>query len=273
MANTKLNADGYGITAWWALPNAFANPAKPTVAELTATTDVTTAIAWENFSFGSQASNQNSDPSLGDVGNTQVRGFAAFGGTVSFFYPYNYTDSSNLLLTTFNLLRTPRTLGYLVFRVDGYKTTGAAGDKSKVPVANDFVTVYKVMSDGWSDVNVGENAFKYTITFQPQGDLWVNAVVATSVTVVTPVAIGTVNYVSPNGRTPLGSYITGRQLAAVTNIWNGYPGRFTWATSNPAVATVDANGVVRARSAGTAQITATDPNTGTASTALSVTIT
>lgn len=273
MANTKINADGLAITAWWALPNAFANPAKPTVAELTATTDVTTAISWENFSFGSQASNQNSDPSLGDVGNTQVRGFAQFGGTISFFYPYNYTDTSNLLLTTFNLLRTPRTLGYLVLRVDGYKTTGATGDKAKVPVANDFVSVYKVMSDGWNDVNVGENAFKYTITFQPQGDLWINAVVGTSVTVVTPVAIGTVNYASPTGKTPLGTYITGRQLAAVTNIWNGYPGRFIWSSSNPAVATVDSNGVVRARSAGSSNIIATDPNTGTASTALAVTIT
>lgn len=273
MVNTKINADGFAITAWWALPNAFANPAKPTLAELTATTNVTTSIAWENFSFGAQASNQNSDPSIGDVGNTQTRGFAQFGGTLSFFYPFDYTDTSNPLLTTFNLLRTPRTLGYLVFRVDGMKTTAGAGDKSKAAVANDFVTVYKVMSDGWADVNTGENAFKYTITFQPQGDLWFGAVVATTITVTAPVAIGTANYVSPTGKTPLGTYITGRQLASAAGFWNGYPGWFTWSSSNPSIATVDANGVVWARAAGSANIIATDKNTGTASTALAVTIT
>lgn len=267
----KYNADGNAITIWWALPNAFANPAKPTLAELNATTNITTSVAWENFSFGAQASTQTSDPSIGDVGNTQSRGFAQFGGTISFFYPNDYIDTSNPLLTTFNLLRTPRTLGYLVMRVDGLKTTSGAADKSKGAVANDFVQVYKVMSDGWTDINTGENSFKYSITFQPQGDLWFNAVVATTVAVATPVAIGTTAYTA-GGRTPLGSYITGRQLAAQTNIWNGYPGWLNWASSNPAVATVDRNGVVRGVSGGTTSITATDPNTGVSSTALSITI-
>lgn len=274
MANTKFNADGNAITVWWALPNAFANPAKPTLAELNATTNVTTSIAWENFSFGAQASTQNSDPSIGDVGNTQTRGFAQFGGTVSFFYPYDYIDTTNPLLTTFNMLRTPRTLGYLVFRVDGQKTTAGATDKTKGAVANDFVNVYRVMSDGWTDVATGENAFKYTVTFQPQGDLWFNAVVATTVTVVTPVAIGAVAYsAATQGRTPLGTYITGRQLAAQTNIWNGYPGWFVWTSSNPTIGSVDANGVFRALAAGTTSVTATDRNTGVSSTALSITVT
>lgn len=272
MVNTKLNADGLAITVWWALPNAFANPAKPTVAELNATTNVTTSVAWENFSFGSQASNQTSDPSIGDVGNTQTRGFAQFGGSVSFFYPFDYSDSSNPLLTTFNLLRTPRTVGFLVFRVDGLKTTAAAPDKSKGAVAGDFVSVYRVMSDGWSDVNTGENAFKYTITFQPQGDLWIGATVNTTVTVVTPVAIGTTAY-TVGGKTPLGTYFTGRQLASAAGFWNGYPGWFNWTSSNPSIVSVDKNGVARGVAVGgPVNVIATDPNTGTASTALAITI-
>lgn len=272
MANTKINADGLAITAWFALPNAFANPAKPTVAELAACLDITTSIAWENFGFGSQASNQSSDPSMGDVGNTQSRGFAAFGGNVAFFYPFDYTDSSNVLLTTFNLLDIPRTAGFLVFRVDGQKTTGGAGDKAKGPVANDFVFVYRVLTDGWNDINTGENAFKYTINFQPQGDIWIEAVVATTVTVVTPVAIGATAY-TVGGKTPLGTYITGRQLASVASFWNGYPGWFNWTSSNPAIASVDSNGVVRGVAVGgPANIIATDKNTGVASTALAVTI-
>lgn len=271
MANTKLTADGYAITAWFGLPNFAANPAKPTVAELNAASNITTSIAWENLSFGAQASNQQSDPSLGDVGNTQTRGFAQFGGSLSFFYPFDYTDSSNPLLTTFNLLDNPRTLGYLVFRVDGLKTTSSAPDKTKVAVAGDFISVYKVLTDGWTDVNTGENNFKYTISFQPQGDLWINTTVNTSVTVVTPVAIGTAAY-TVGGKTPLGTYITGRQLATVAGFWNGYPGWFNWVSSNPAVASVDKNGVVKGIAAGAANITATDPNTGASSTALAITI-
>lgn len=271
MVNTKLTADGYSITAWFGLSNAFASPAKPTVAELNACHNITKSMSWENFSFGSQASTQNSDPSVGETGNTQQRGFAQFGGTISFFYPYNYTDSANSLLTTFNLLDVPRTLGYLVIRVDGKKTTSSAGDEDKIAVANDLVYVYKVMSDGWTDVNTGENSFKYTITFQPQGDIWIQAVVATTVTVATPVAIGATAY-TVGGKTPLGTYYTGRQLASSAGFWNGYPGWFEWASSNTAVATVDQNGVVRGVAAGSANITATCPNTGVVSTALAVTI-
>jgi hypothetical protein len=273
MANTKLNADGYAITAWFGLPNFAVNPAKPTVAEINATSNITTSIAWDNFSFGVSASNQNSDPSMGDVGNTQVRGFAQFGGAISFFYPYDYTDNSNILLTTFNLLDAPRTLGYLIFRVDGLKTTAALPDKAKVGVAGDFITVYKVLTDGWTDVNTGENNFKYTITFQPQGDIWVNAQINTAVTVVTPVAIGATNYASPTGKTPLSSYLTGRQLASVAGFWSGTPGWLTWQSSDTTKASVDRNGVVRALAAGSVNITATDPNTGAVSTALAITIT
>lgn len=276
MANTKLNADGYSITAWFGLPNFAVSPFKPTVAELTAATNITTSIAWENFSFGAQASNQQSDPSMGDVGNTQTRGFAQFGGAISFFYPFDYADSSNPLLTTFNLLDAPRTAGYLIFRVDGLKTTSSAPDKIKGPVAGDFLTVYKVLTDGWNDANTGESNFKYTITFQPQGDLWFNATVNTTVTLTTPVAIGATAYsaAAPGRGTPLASYFTGRQLHLNAGFWNGTPGYFNWTSSNPAIATVDKNGVVRAVAAGgPVNITATDPNTGVSSTALAVTIT
>lgn len=272
MANTKINADGYALSVWWALPNAFSDWKKPTVAELNATVNVTSSVAWENFSFGTQSSNQVSDPSFIDVGNTQSLGFAQFGGTISFFYPNNYTDTSNEYLTTFDALDQPRTLGYVVMRLDGMKTTSSAGDADKVAVANDFVRIYKVISDGWADVNTGENAFKYTITFQPQSDLWVNASVATTVAVATPAAIGSTDY-TVGGKTPLGAYLTGRQLSANSGLNSGYPGWFTWASDDTDVATVDQNGVVTGVSAGNTNITTTWPATGTASTALSITIT
>lgn len=272
MADTKLTADGYGLSAWFALPNYAVDPKKPTVAELNACVNVTASLAWENFSFGAQASNQRSDPAWIDVGNTQSRGFAQFGGTISFYYPNNYTDSSNEYLQTFEVFEDSSVLGYVIIRADGQKTTTGEPDATKVAVANDFVSIYKVISDGWSDVVTGENDFKYSITFQPQGDLWTNATVATTVTVVTPVAIGAADY-TVGGKTPLGTYRTGRQLAAVTNIVNGYPGWFTWTSEDPAIATVDQNGVVTGVSVGgPIDVTATDKVSGAVSSALAVTI-
>lgn len=275
MANTKITADGLGVTLWFALPNAFADPSRPTVAELNSgAVNITDSVAWENYSFGASASTQRSDPAMGDVGNVQSRGFAQFGGTISFFYPRDYLDSSNEHLITFLALEQPLTVGYIVIRIDGKKTTGSSDDKDKGAVALDFVRVYKIMSDGWSDTNTGEADFKYSITFQPQGDLWANAVVA-PVSVATIAPIGTANYsVATAGRgTPLAAYITGRQLAAVTNQWNGYPGHFNWSSSNPNIASVDANGVLHPLAAGSTSITATHKATGLVSTAFPVTIT
>lgn len=274
MANSKILADGTAISVWWFLPNAFANWRKPTVAEFASGVNVTESVAWEGFSFGAQASNQTSDPSMIDVGNGQSRGLSQFGGSISFFYPSTYVaNAQDANYNTFAAVRTPGTVGYVVIRVDGRKTTSGVSDVNKSIVANDFVSLYKVQTDAWSDQNTGENAFKYTVGFLPQGDLWVDAVVGTTVAVQTPVAIGTANYVSPNGRTPLGTYVTGRQLAFVSGEWNGYPGAFTWTSSNPAVATVDANGVVRAVSAGSANITATHKASLAVSSPLAVTIT
>lgn len=271
MANTKLLADGTSVTIWWALPNYAVNPAKPTAAEINASVNVTCSVAWANFAFGNQASNLISDPAMCDVGNVQTRGFAQFGGTISFFYPYNYTDTSNGHLTTFLALDDQYTLGYLIIRVDGKKTTAGVADKDKPAVTGDFVSIYKVISDGWSDVNTGEESFKYTITFQPQGDLWVNSYVGTP-TVVTPVAIGTTAY-TVGGKTPLGTYLTGRQLAASAGFINGYPSWFNWTSSNPAIASVDKNGVVTGVAiGGPVNIIATHPASGVASTALAVTI-
>lgn len=274
MANTKVFSSGTSLSVWFGLPNYAANPANPTAAEINATQNVTASVAWASYSFTAAASTQNSDPSFIDIGDTKIRGFGQFGGSISFFYPNNYTDNTDVNVQTFTALKAPRTLGYLIIRSDGLKTTSSVGDVNKAAVTADFVYIYKVMSDGWVDVNVGEVDFKYTITFQPQGYLWANAFVGT-VTIATPVAIGATayNHASPGNGTPLGSYFTGRQLAAVTNFWNGTPGWLSWSSSDPTKATVDANGTVKAVAAGVVSIIATDNVSGIASTALSITIT
>ena len=94
MANTKVQSSG-NILVRWAGPGFAANWKKPTVAEVNATLDVTDSVSWSDFSFGNQASNQVSDPSIADTGNVQTRGFAQFGGTLSFFYPRAYSNAAD----------------------------------------------------------------------------------------------------------------------------------------------------------------------------------
>lgn len=234
----------------WGLPGFSANPNKPTVAEVNATLDVTESVSWNDFGFGNQASNQISDPSIADAGNTQSRGFAQFGGGVSFFYPRAYANVADANSNTFEAMKTPRTLGYLLMRVDG-KVTPAG---TRIAINGDFWSIYKVMSDGWADVVVGENSYRYTVTFMPQGSLWVNALVATAAPAITASLTGGLTLTTTT-RKPIVAYFTGRQLTT-----NGYPGWFSYSSSDSTKATVDANGVVKGVAAGSVTITLTDPN-------------
>lgn len=260
MAETKVSSGG-NLVMRWALPGFAADWKKPTVAEMNATLDVTDSVSWSDFGFGSQASNQVSDPSIADTGNVQTRGFAQFGGTVSFFYPSAYNNAADANSNTFEALDVPHTLGYMLMRSDGEVTPAGGRDA----VAGDFWDIYKVLSDGWADVNTGETGFKYTITFLPQGDLWVNVNVNTSLTVTASIAGGNSFTI---GQKKAGiAYLSGRQVTT-----NGYPGAFTWASDDTDIATVDANGVVTGVAAGSANITAAWPATGTASSAIAVTV-
>lgn len=261
MANTKVASSG-NIVVRWALPGFASNWKKPTVAEVNATLDVTDSVAWSDYSFGNQASNQVSDPSIADVGNVQARGFAQFGGTISFFYPRTYNNVADANSNTFEALDQPQTLGYILMRADGI-VTPAGG---RAAVAGDFWHIFKVMSDGWSDVNTGETAFKYTITFLPQGDLWSNAYVNTAVAITFSVNGGATLTVGQ--KKPAIAYITGRQVHT-----EGYPGAFTWVSSDSSKMTVDANGVVKGIAAGTPTLTPTWPASGTSGTPLTVTVT
>lgn len=223
---------------------------------------MTDTVSWSDWGFGTQASTQTADASLGDLANTQVRGFAQFGGGVSFYYPREYGNSADQASNTFEALRVPRTLGYLLIRADGQVTPQGSRDA----IAGDFWHIYRVMSDGWTDVNVGETSFRYTITFQPQGDIYTNAWVGGTPTVTASITGG--NAFTAGQKKAGIAYITGRQVYTT-----GYPSRFQWASSDNEVATVDANGVVVGVAAGSADITATDPASGVSSTVIAVTVT
>lgn len=272
MANTQLTADGLAITVWAALPNYATDPENPTAVELNSATDLTCDISWSDWSFGAQASNQISDPYLCDVGNTQTRGLAQFGGTVSIAYPNQYTDLTDSTAAAFALLSQPGTELYVIIRVDGLKTTSGAPDKAKPAVDGDLIQVYRVQSDGYSDNVTGADlgSFKYNITWIPRGEVYINTYVGTG-TVATPAPIGTPDY-TVGGKTPLGVHMTGRELASVAGEWDGYPGMFTYSVDEPTRARVDANGVLHGLAAGAVDVVARHKITGVASSALTVTI-
>ena len=262
MANTKIAAPG-NVTARWGLPGWAANPNKPTVAEVNATLDVSESVSWQDFSFGQQASNTNSDPSITDAGNTQARGYAQFGGSLSFYYPRVYNNTADSNSNTFEAMKVSRTLGYLLLRVDGKITPPG----TRIAINGDFWNIYKVISDGINFVVVGEDNYRYNITFQPQGEFYSFAQVTTSGTPAITASLNGGATLTTTTKKPVIAYFTGRQLTTL-----GYPSRFNFASSNTAIMTVDANGLARGVAAGSANITVTDPVSGVSATAIAVTV-
>lgn len=246
MTDVKVPASG-NIRVWWALPNAFAEWQNPTAAEINACLDISDSISWNDFDFGLQASNTIDDPAITAIGKVSDRGAAQFGGGISFYYPGAFGDASNAYSLTYDALDAPRTAGYLVMRVDGAEQSASAAN-------GDLVHVFKVMTDGYAESIVGEEAFRYTITFLPQGDLAVRTVVGGGAVVVTPSTLT----LSAGESAPLTATVGGRI----------YTNGVKWTSSNPAAATVSTGGVVTAITTGTVTITATYEADGTTDTCL-----
>lgn len=239
---TKLTSNGH-VTVLWAAPGSFANWKSPTATELNAALNLSSAISWNDFGFGVQASNTQNDPSLADMGNRTDRGAAQYGGAISFYYPGAFDDDTNAYSLAFDAVAVPRTSGYIVVRIDGNKPTTQAF------AAGDLVHVMEVMTDGQANVITGEEAFRYTVTMLQQGALEVYTVVrATSVTVVTPATLT----VAPNASSRLTATVNGR----------AYTNGVVWTTSDATKATVSNAGVVTGVATGSATITATFAQTG-----------
>lgn len=242
MTDVKVPSSG-NIRVWWALPNAFANWEAPTATELNACLDISDSISWNDFGFGIQASNTIDDPAITAIGKVSDRGASQFGGTISFYYPRTFDDNSNDYSLTYDALDQPRTLGYIVWRIDGEESSTSA-------VAADLVSVAKVMTDGYAESITGEEAFRYTVTFLSQGDLAPRTVVKNGVTAIA-VTIPSTLTITAGASKQIDATVDGR------NYTNGV----TWTTSDASKATVNA-GVVTGVASGSATITATYAATG-----------
>lgn len=254
------------IRVWWVPSNGLAIPAAPTAAEVNAGIDLSDAISWNDKDFGTQASNTVEDPAITAKGKVQDRGAAQYGGGLSFYYPYDRSDTSNKYKLVEDALGIPGVLGYLIFRVDGLElaqTGGTTARPGTLAAAGDYVTVYKVETAGFGQSITGEEAFRYTVSFLPKGFIKTFAIVRANATPVAPTIVGTP-----------GSGAVGTKVAlTATLVSREYTRGVLWKSSNTTVATVSRNGVITRRATGTANITATDPATNTASTTAAVTVT
>jgi len=259
MTDIKVPASG-NIRVWWALPNAFANYAAPTAAEINACLDISDSISWNDFDFGLQASNTIDDPAITALGKVSDRGAAQFGGGISLYYPAAFGDASNKYSLAYDALDAPRTGGYLVMRIDGDEATTTAAN-------GNLVQIFKVITDGYAESVVGEEAFRYTITFLPQGDLAVRTVVGGSTPIITNAAGTSITTLSvaTGSKTPLGCTVGGRK----------YTNGVAWSTSDPTKVTVSTAGVITAIAAtASTTITATYENATSSNTdTLAVTVT
>lgn len=259
MTDTKLASSG-NIRIWFGGATSMANPLSPTAPEINAMLDISDSVSWNDFDFGTQASNTIDDPSITAKSAVSDRGAATYGGSLSFYYPADESDASNGYKITYDALRIPGTLGYIVMRIDGKEltsSTGTASNPGTDAAANDLVHVYKVESAGWTDAITGEEAFRYTISFVSKGQIATNAVVRSGAPAPTVEILPLTLALAPNEVGIVNATVNTRR----------YTRGVKWTSSNTAVATVSANGVVTAVSAGTANISCTHVATGTAATA------
>lgn len=233
----KQTSNGF-VKVAWVLADDLANPQYPTAAELNGALDLSSAIAWQDYQLGAEASEDIDDRALTDLGNAVSRGSANYSAQLSFFRQLETNESTDSVYKdAFEAFRTMRTLGYLVTRVVEKPATQAFA-------AGDTISVYLVLADTLIDQTSGDTSTKFQVTFLPQGRLYTNTVVGgagviTGVPATLSVAVGEHNILNP--------------VVATKSVRS----RAEYSTSAPAVTTVSELGVITGVSAGTANVTTT----------------
>jgi hypothetical protein len=161
----------------------FANPQAPTVTEMLAIKNVTPAVRINGYSFNVKASAATADRSFTDDPAVEARGFNDFGGSVPFYLPTNFSDTSDILQQTFTLIKTP---GVLLYAVVGLQALSTA-----LPIAGDWISVYQVLTDGSQADTSGNIGSITSITFLPQGIVYPLAIVAPAAPVALVMTIPT----------------------------------------------------------------------------------
>jgi len=241
MADEQITSNG-NVTIWLVLANGIADYKAPTAEEINAGLNVTNAVAWEGTTFPAATdSDDQDDRSLLDKGNATTRGTAQYEATLELFYPKDNTDTESDYGKAYNMLRVPRVPLYIITRVlqfpEGTVTPAAAGE---------WVSVYRFLSDGWSEDIEGDTGKKYAVSMLTQGELAVYTQVKNSSAIMVTNETGSES-IGVGDHAVLSATMGGKPATHTVN----------WATSDSSIATVTQNGVVTGVSAGTASITAT----------------
>lgn len=245
--DVRLSSSG-NIQVRWHAANAFVAPAKPTPTEVNGGLNITDDVSWNDWSFGVTDANTTNDPSLKSKSNVADLGTISYGGSISLYLPESFTDMSNTHAVAFAALSVPRTVGWITIQIDGdlseTNTPTYSGGMVQTAAAGDLIHVFKVQTGGYSPSITGEESFRETISFLPQGEAYVYAVVAvTNVVVVTPATLT----LTVAAKSPLAATVNARRFTRGVK----------WTSSNGTLVTVSPSGVLTRLAAGAATITAT----------------
>ena len=199
------------------------------------------SISWNDFDYGVQASETLNEPSLADAATYEEFGQNNFGGAMSFYYPAEYDDDSNMHSVIYDLTDQPGAKIDVAVRIDGDVETS-------VPFTDgDFVSVYRTRGDSEANPFTPGESKRRTVGFNQAGEFAYYTVVGDpTITLIEPATYDT----GTAGR--IRASIGGRD---VTN-------SLTFTTSDSDVINVYGGGFYEALTAGTATLTVTDPRTG-----------
>ena len=251
---TKLPADKR--TTVWIGPSGgttlgITDVAEPLAAELnntggtSAVMPASQSISWNDWGFGTEASEVLNEPSLADAASYEEFGAENYGGDISFYYPEEYDDNSNLHSIIYDLTDAPGELNDIAVRIDGDVVT-------TVPAADgDFVSAYRVQGVSAANPFTPGESKRRTVTFWNKSDF-------SHFTVVGSHAITAI----PRATTPWAAGTSGRRRASQGG--RDTTNRLSFSTDDAAIVQVYPGGFyeVTGAASGTAEITITDPETG-----------
>lgn len=238
---TVLAGLASGISVW----------ANPSLAELTALTNVSSAVNWNSFDLNVKPSDQKDDRTLTDGAGAQSRGsYINFGGAIELVMPMP-SDTSSMYRTAYNIFSTMRVELVVAMRYGPLNSTA--------PAASDEWNIFHVTTDAVA-FGQGDVSKFYKVMLVPKDDIVTNYIVPPA----SPVAITT------------GALTTTATIGKVILAYATYQGwditkDATWTTSDGTKLQVVHPGVFLVIAAGTPTITAAYPG-ATASTPLATTL-
>jgi hypothetical protein len=232
------------------LASSIADWSNPTLAELTALTDVSGAVNWDSFDLNIQASDQQDDRTLTDGAGAQSRGFTNFGGNIQLVNP-RPEDTASVFRQAYNIFSTPRVELAVAVRYGPLN--------SVAPAAGDRWTFYHVITDA---VAFGENDVSkfYQVTLKSRDDIAVQHIVAPGTAVAITIAA-------------LASTVTVGNLVFVSAAYQGWDitKAATWVSSDESKLVQVHPGIFLAVAAGSPTVKAQYPG-ATESTTTAITV-